>query len=51
MERQQTDPEIETKMEVARKNEVHIDTVVNPFLKQEDRSHILEGKMQDPEWD
>lgn len=38
-------------MEEARKNGVHIDVAVNPFIEEADRQAILEGLAQDPEWD
>jgi hypothetical protein len=31
--------------------EVHIDVRVNPFLKEDEKQAIIEGKLQDPEWD
>lgn len=45
------DEKIMKDMETARKNGIHIDVAVNPFISEVDRPPILQGKAQDPEWD
>jgi hypothetical protein len=42
---------IEVDIKTALEHGVHIDAAVNPFIKEEDRQTIIEGKVQDPEWD
>lgn len=51
MERLQRVQEIEAKMEEARKNGVHIDVALSPFIEEDNRQPILDGQAQDPEWD
>lgn len=35
----------------ANNNGIHVDVAVNPFLSEKERQDILDGKIQDPEWD
>ncbi len=35
----------------ARQNNIHIDVAVSPFLSDAEREKILQGELQDPEWD
>jgi len=42
---------IQSNIKTALAHGVHIDAAVNPFIKEEDRPAIIEGKAQDPEWD
>jgi hypothetical protein len=44
MERQKPDPKDNVP-------ESQPDTEINPFLSEEERTAILAGKIQDPEWD
>lgn len=37
--------------QLALKNGVHIDVAANPFISEDQRKAVLEGKGQDPEWD
>ena len=51
MERLITEDQIKADIKVAQENGVCVDAAVNPFIAEEDRKDIIEGKAQDPEWD
>ena len=50
-EGEKTDEEIQALMNLAVKRGLPADVAVNPFITNEERRNILDGKIQDPEWD
>jgi len=50
-ENEDRDKTIQTDIKTALAHGVHVGAAVNPFIREEDRPAIIEGKAQDPEWD